>query len=86
MTSGSACIPFLTTIATRNFRQPTEHVDLGTDPKYAKIVDQMIERMEELQPSVYDPDRGKPEVAAACAKLEENGGFWSPWKDVKDRE
>ena len=86
MTSGSACIPFLTTIATRNFRQPTEHVDLGTDPKYTKIVDQMIERMEELQPLVYDPDRGKPEVATACTKLEDNGGFWSPWKDVKDRE
>ena len=44
----------------------------------------MIARMEELQPLVYDPDRGKPEVAAACAKLEENGGFWSPWKDVKE--
>ena len=39
---------------------------------------------EELQPFVYDPDRGKPEVEAACAKLKENGGFWSPWKDKYD--
>jgi hypothetical protein len=44
----------------------------------------LCERREELQPLVYDPDRGKPEVEAACAKLQENGGFWSPWKDKND--
>jgi hypothetical protein len=42
------------------------------------------DRREELQPFVYDPDRGKPEVEAACAKLKENGGFWSPWKDKNE--
>ena len=52
-----------------------EHNDLGEDARYTKIVDTMIARMEALQPFVYDPDRGKPEVEAACAKLEENGGF-----------
>ena len=57
---------------------PTEHNDLGEVPAYAHIVDSMLGRMEELQPRVFDPDRGasKAETSAACKRVTENGGFW----------
>ena len=57
---------------------PTEHNDLGAVPAYAHIVESMLGRMEELQPRVFDPDRGasKAETSAACKRVTENGGFW----------
>ena len=57
---------------------PTEHNDLGEVPAYAHIVESMLGRMEELQPRVFDPDRGasKAETSAACKRVTENGGFW----------
>ena len=47
-------------------------------PAYAHIVESMLGRMEELQPRVFDPDRGasKAETSAACKRVTENGGFW----------
>ena len=57
---------------------PPEHNDLGEVPAYAHIVESMLGRMEELQPRVFDPDRGasKAETSAACKRVTENGGFW----------
>ena len=45
-----------------------------------EIVERLLARMEEVQQTVFDPDRGRAEDAEACAALEANGGFWSPWK------
>jgi hypothetical protein len=57
----------------------TEHVDLAET--LPATVDSMIARMEEIQKTVYDPDRGEPEYNASCAQVVKNGGFYGPWQD-----
>jgi len=66
------------TLSVQVIEDPTEHNDLGEVPAYAHIVESMLGRMEELQPRVFDPDRGasKAETSAACKRVTENGGFW----------
>eukprot|EP01050_Picozoa_sp_SAG11_P019054 SAG11_NODE_2975_length_2798_cov_1.751019_3_plen_114_part_00 len=46
---------------------PTEHIDLAE--AQPAVVERLLERLEALQPAVYDPDRGAPETAAACAQV-----------------
>ena len=59
-------------------QDPTEHHDVAEEQP--EIVERLLARMEEVQQTVFDPDRGRAEDAEACAALEANGGFWSPWK------
>ena len=57
---------------------PTEHRDLAA--QLPDVVDRMVARMHELQESVYDPDRGVPEVDEACVAVTQYGGYWGPWR------
>ena len=59
---------------------PTEHNDLAA--KLPHIVDTLLARLQQVQATVYDPDRGEPETLQACAQVKRNGGFWGPWKGV----
>ena len=55
----------------------TEHHDVSAS--HPEIVESLLSRMEEVQRTVFDPDRGLRDLQGACKSLEDNGGFWSPW-------
>jgi hypothetical protein len=46
---------------------------------HPEIVESLLSRMEEVQRTVFDPDRGLRDLQGACKSLERNGAFWSPW-------
>ena len=60
---------------------PTEHHDLGGDPQYAHVVAEILARMDDEEPTVYDPVRGAKDPAA-CAQVAANGGFFGPWLEA----
>ena len=57
---------------------PTEHHDLASE--LPAVVASMRQRLGELQRTVFDPDRGLPELRESCAQCAKNGGFWGPWQ------
>ena len=59
------------------FADPTEQHDLA--PQMPKLVDELYARLEELDKTLFDPDRGKPDVDRACAAVVRRGGYWGPW-------
>lgn len=59
------------------FADPSEHHDLAmTEPKRAE---RMLRRLQTLDASVFDPDRGTPDRDGACKQVVANGGYWGPW-------
>ena len=59
------------------FDDPTEHHDLSTvQPELAA---KLLKRLEDLDATLFDPPRGEPDHAGACAQVERNLGFWGPW-------
>lgn len=60
---------------------PTEHFDRAAEQP--ALVDQLLARMQQVQTTVYDPDRGENEAEAACEAVEANKGFWGPWKKAR---
>ena len=58
----------------------TEHHDVADENP--EVVQRMVERMEEVQRGVFDPDRGAKDDVGACEAVEKSGGFWSPWREL----
>jgi len=58
-------------------QDPTEHVELGD--QYPDIRKQLLNRIQELTPTVFSPDRGTVDPRACHAALNKYGGFWGPW-------
>ena len=54
----------------------TEHVNLADSE--GGVMKMMVARLAALQPSIFNPDRGKADQAA-CAQVSKNGGFYGPW-------
>jgi len=55
---------------------PTEHEDIVT--KEPEIAEKMLARLNELNKTIFNPDRGEPTIAA-CAQAVLNGGFYGPF-------
>lgn len=81
MAEKKACRPvfFSFVLFLRSFvlNNVTEHHDVSAS--HPEIVESLLSRMEEVQRTVFDPDRGLRDLQGACKSLEDNGGFWSPW-------
>ena len=61
------------------FDDPSERHDLALQkPQLAAA---MMQRMRELDATLFDPPRGAPDHAGACEQVERNGGYWGPWLD-----
>ena len=60
---------------------PGEHVDLAA--AYPDVVNQMVRTMEEMEKTVYLPDRGS-DTGQACAKSKEYGGYFGPFLSDAD--
>ena len=60
------------------FDDPTEHHDLAfANPSKLQ---ELLTKMKHAQLTVFDPDRGESELAAACDKVATtHGGFWGPF-------
>ena len=59
------------------FDDPTEQHDLAlARPDLARA---LFKRLEELDLTVFDPDRGDADHEGACKQVGHNGGFWGPW-------
>jgi hypothetical protein len=56
----------------------TEHNDLSS--VRPDLVDSLMQRMHEVQQTVFDPARGDNEAAMACEAVAKNRGFWGPWR------
>ena len=39
----------------------------------------LLQRLQELDATLFDPPRGSPDHAGACKQVGRNGGFWGPW-------
>ena len=59
---------------------PTEHVNLAA----AKpgVFRAMMRRLNEINDTLFAPDRGSSDPAACVAALGKYGDFWGPWIDV----
>ena len=61
--------------------------DLGVDPSEAldlaamqhELFGSMLSRIDDLQESVFSPDRGETDPAACDSAVTINGGYWGPW-------
>jgi len=62
---------------------PTEHLDLASDPAYAPILAKMGAELSRLNTGNFEPGRGTPSFAACEAGIA-NGGFFGPFVDSKD--
>ena len=40
---------------------------------------EMLARLNDLQRTVYSPDRGSKDMAACTAATSRYGGYWGPW-------
>ena len=64
---------------------PTEGDDLlatsalPPSPELASVLKHMLSRVAVHNASVFTPDRGSLDLAAACKAALENGGVWGPW-------
>ena len=57
---------------------PTEAVDLASDPRHANIKAQLFAMLQQHNDTTFTPNRG-PVDPAACTAARQNGGFWGPW-------
>lgn len=64
-------------------KDPTEHHDLAGDPAYVDVVSHLVEKLAEMNRTIYDPDRGNMSIDA-CEVAIRNGGFLGPFVDVPD--
>lgn len=58
------------------FADPGESTSLAR--QNTSLFNELLQRVDELQQSVYSPNRGS-EDRGACAKAHEQQGFWGPW-------
>lgn len=63
------------------FEDPEEHVDLGDQEMYEPIVDHMLERLVQLNKTMFDPDRGGEHFIACIAGFY-YGGYLGPFLDI----
>ena len=59
---------------------PTEHVDLGTDPAYAAVKARLVARAAALDATQFQSAGSSAHDKAADAQAKANGGFWGPWQ------
>jgi hypothetical protein len=70
-------VPCRRACATRSISDPSEHHDLAlSQPALAQSI---LDRMHQVQPSWYNPDRGNPDPRAC--EVAESTGFWAPFLD-----
>mmetsp|Transcript_15023 Transcript_15023/g.33125 ORF Transcript_15023/g.33125 Transcript_15023/m.33125 type:complete len:658 (+) Transcript_15023:78-2051(+) len=62
---------------------PTEHVNLAADPKYASILSKMQETLKEMNKDLFNPDRGLDRVAACDVAIEQDRTF-GPFVHAED--
>lgn len=58
------------------FADPGESTSLAL--QNTSLFNELLQRVDELQQSVYSPNRGSKD-RGACAKAHEQQGFWGPW-------
>jgi len=59
------------------YDDPEERNDLAiAQAKRARV---MYDRLVELDATVFNPDRGAPDVSGACEQVTANNGFFGPW-------
>ena len=58
-------------------RDPTEHTDLAAEQP--ALVAKLTNLLQTANESVFSPDRGPVQQAAACAQAKKNQNFWGPW-------
>ena len=54
---------------------PTEHVNLASDPKYASILSKMQEILKEMNKDLFNPDRGIDRVEACDVAIQQDRTF-----------
>eukprot|EP00937_MAST-01D_sp_MAST-1D-sp2_P000373 g373.t1 len=57
---------------------PSEYVNLATDPAYAGHLAAMNKLVDDLDATLFTPNRGKADPKA-CDQADKNGNFWGPW-------
>mmetsp|Transcript_32284 Transcript_32284/g.89174 ORF Transcript_32284/g.89174 Transcript_32284/m.89174 type:complete len:715 (+) Transcript_32284:50-2194(+) len=62
---------------------PTEHIDLASDPLYKTTLVELRLELERLNRGNFNPDRGSG-MLSACELAMLNGGYYGPFVDVKD--
>ena len=62
---------------------PTEHVDLAHDPKYAQLLKSLQETLESMNKELFNPDRGLDRVEACEVAIEQSRTF-GPFVDSKE--
>ena len=56
---------------------PDEHHDLATEQP--ELAHKLLERLQTLDATLFDPPRGEPDTDGACTQAERNEGDWGPW-------
>ena len=79
--SGQQHVSWQAGLLVRCGTRPGEHVDLAA--AYPDVVNQMVRTMEEMEKTVYLPDRGS-DTGQACAKSKEYGGYFGPFLSDAD--
>lgn len=62
------------------FQDPNEHVNIAQQEP--EVFARMLARVDELQKSVFSPDRGSVDFQACKVANSQHGGFWGPWVDI----
>jgi len=62
------------------FDDPSERHDLAL--QQPQLAATLLQRLQELDATLFDPPRGAPDHAGACKQVEANGGYWGPWMDA----
>lgn len=58
----------------------TEHHDYAAAPANAARLKRMTQQIATLTKGVFSPERGTPQIEAACTAAEQSWhGFWGPW-------
>jgi len=59
------------------YDDPTEHVELGDTHPVIRL--ELHQRLNQIEQTVFSPDRGKVDPEACVAADGKYGGFWGPW-------
>jgi len=62
---------------------PTEHMDLAKDPKYADMLSKLQGTLRSLNKDLFTPGRGVP-LVGACDAAMANGGYYGPYLSAEN--
>jgi len=65
-------------------RDPGEHVNIAS--KFPIFFQQMIKKIDDMQKSTFNPDRGNSDPAACKLALKKYHGFWGPFVDIESEK